>query len=346
MDIAGIIKNLLYHHNCVIIPGFGGLVAEYAPAQIHPIQHIFLPPHKSIAFNRSIKLNDGLLVAAIAREENISYELANGQVMNFVRQIETGLKNKGSFILPAIGRFYYDVEKNLLFKPEDQLNYLLPAFGLDQFIAQPVMRREEVISAIENSFIEPKKKRGMNWMGLGLVVALVALIFQVFVISSGTSKLKIQETGVFRYFNELFTRSESKNSASENNTTHSKDTLIQIVIIQNSTSHPVDTAAIIAGATATEANKAPVATVAPNASPVITTINSGDYYIIFGCFKGKRAPQVLIEELKQKGITADIVIDDSYRRVGTGGFATKEDALTQMRNYHAQGVKDAWVMKR
>ncbi|UOQ77221.1 hypothetical protein MUN84_00290 [Hymenobacter sp. 5516J-16] len=33
------IRTLLRDHDCVIIPDFGGLIADYAPAQIHPVRH-------------------------------------------------------------------------------------------------------------------------------------------------------------------------------------------------------------------------------------------------------------------------------------------------------------------
>src|ERR1700744_4322334 len=113
MDIAEIIRSLLFRHDCVIIPGFGGLVAAYAPAQVHPTQHIFLPPHKSIAFNKNLNSNDGLLITEIAGRENIPYAEATLQLQHFVRQLESSLKNKGSVILPSIGKFYFDIQKNL-----------------------------------------------------------------------------------------------------------------------------------------------------------------------------------------------------------------------------------------
>src|SRR5580698_5706270 len=103
MGVEEIIRSLLFRHDCVIIPGFGGLVAAYAPAQVHPTQHIFLPPHKSIAFNKNLNNNDGLLITEISQKENISYVEAALQLQHFVRNLESSLKNKGSFILPSIG---------------------------------------------------------------------------------------------------------------------------------------------------------------------------------------------------------------------------------------------------
>ena len=55
------ISELLYQFDCVIIPDFGGFVANYAGAKIQPIQNTFTPPSKQISFNRNLTSNDGLL---------------------------------------------------------------------------------------------------------------------------------------------------------------------------------------------------------------------------------------------------------------------------------------------
>ena len=51
MNVEKHIGELLYDHNCVIVPDLGGFVANYAPAKIHPTQHTFTPPTKNIVFN-------------------------------------------------------------------------------------------------------------------------------------------------------------------------------------------------------------------------------------------------------------------------------------------------------
>ena len=52
------INELLYNHDCVIVPEFGGFVTNYASAKIHPVQHTFTPPSKNIVFNKNLKNND------------------------------------------------------------------------------------------------------------------------------------------------------------------------------------------------------------------------------------------------------------------------------------------------
>ncbi len=87
------IKYLLFEHDCVVIPDFGGFIANYVSADIHPIRHTFVPPSKNIAFNEMLKLNDGLLVAHIANHEHISREEAlqhSFRPDDFDRMLATG----------------------------------------------------------------------------------------------------------------------------------------------------------------------------------------------------------------------------------------------------------------
>ncbi len=63
MEISQYIKELLILNDCVIIPEFGGFVANYKPATIENNQ--FFPPAKEIAFNNKLVSNDGLLIKHI-----------------------------------------------------------------------------------------------------------------------------------------------------------------------------------------------------------------------------------------------------------------------------------------
>ena len=65
---------LLRAHDCVILPGFGGFVSGYAPASVHPVTHVFQPPHKHVLFNRNLKTDDGLLLNRLLPNLLLSYQ--------------------------------------------------------------------------------------------------------------------------------------------------------------------------------------------------------------------------------------------------------------------------------
>jgi len=54
LSIDGIIGELLLRHNCVILPGFGGFIAQRQPARIDYHSGTMHPPGKSILFNRQL----------------------------------------------------------------------------------------------------------------------------------------------------------------------------------------------------------------------------------------------------------------------------------------------------
>ena len=79
------ISYLLHEHDCVILPAFGGFVANYHSAKIDPVINLMHPPKKYIVFNKSLQNNDGLLVNDVAACEGISFKKAQKKWMYLSR---------------------------------------------------------------------------------------------------------------------------------------------------------------------------------------------------------------------------------------------------------------------
>ena len=84
MKISHHIFNLLHEHDCVIIPDFGAFVSRNISAKISVDKTKIFPPNKEISFNKNLVKNDGLLINNISLIENISYELAEKKLKNWV----------------------------------------------------------------------------------------------------------------------------------------------------------------------------------------------------------------------------------------------------------------------
>ena len=91
MDITDFIRELLFDHDCVIIPDFGGFIGNYTPARIDKSNNTFFPPVKQISFNRNLNHNDGLLVGRISESAKMNYADARNLVEEFVKDIRTRL---------------------------------------------------------------------------------------------------------------------------------------------------------------------------------------------------------------------------------------------------------------
>ncbi len=126
----GYISDLLYLHDCVIIPDFGGFICNYKSAYIDEHSGLICPPSKDILFNRNLTHNDGLLVNWIADKENISYEKAAIQLTLFTEDLKIRLNQKQRIPFGNIGEFYTDRRFNILFE-SCRNNFFAEAFGME-----------------------------------------------------------------------------------------------------------------------------------------------------------------------------------------------------------------------
>lgn len=192
MNIEPYIAQLLYRYQCVTIPGFGAFLTEIQSAQLIENSHSFFPPKKTISFNAHLKNNDGLLANHIAQTEKTSYEYAISAIQYEVFNWKKSLQENGLFSIKNVGDFSLNADKNLIFTPNDQTNYLTNSFGLSAFVS-PLVKREIFEQKIEtlakNEVIEfiPERKRTASAylkyaavfvLGLGLTGATVYPIYQ------------------------------------------------------------------------------------------------------------------------------------------------------------------------
>ena len=179
MKIEQYISQLLYRYQCVTVPGFGAFLTEFQSAQLDENSHSFYPPKKMISFNPFIKNNDGLLANHLAQAEKISYEIAVNIIQNEVSHWKTKIQEFGNFSVKNIGDFSLNSEKNIVFVPIDQVNYLTASFGLSSFISPAVKRevyKKEVEQLEEKAPIifMPEKKRNYSVLKYAAVFLLSA----------------------------------------------------------------------------------------------------------------------------------------------------------------------------
>ena len=97
------IQYLVATSDCVIIPGWGGLIACYTPAHVDGSR--FMPPSRSVVFNPSLTHDDGMLASSICRREGVSFETARDEIASEVASMRSTYDACGSLSLPRIGTF-------------------------------------------------------------------------------------------------------------------------------------------------------------------------------------------------------------------------------------------------
>ncbi len=153
MDINQYIKELLLLNDCVIIPEFGGFVANYKPSTIENNQ--FFPPTKEIAFNNKLNSNDGLLINFISEAEGIDYFSAKQKLDSFVEETNLNLERNRNIYFEGVGYLHYDSRENLLFEPQLKQNLLVDSYGLQNFSYEKLYQRQMPKPAFKVEYREP-----------------------------------------------------------------------------------------------------------------------------------------------------------------------------------------------
>lgn len=175
MNLSEPIRTLLRDHDCVIIPDFGGLIAEYAPAQIHPVRHTLAPPTKRVAFNQALTRNDGLLVDALSRATNLTTAQARAQVHAAVQRMEEELAGNRRVELVGIGYLRRAVGQGIEFEYTGAQNLLPASYGLPELISRPV-RATDALLARERQAAVPMLAAGRSRRQTKLLKAAAAVI--------------------------------------------------------------------------------------------------------------------------------------------------------------------------
>lgn len=228
-SIWNFVKDLLHEHDCVIVPGFGGFVANKEPSRIDQVSHIITPPRKHLVFNQNLKTNDGLLANRIAEQLKISYADALNTIDESVSKTRDLLQDKKLIAIELFGSFRLNADANYVFLPDNQNNYLHSSFGLMPLQAEPVAGRA-IKSAKSRIFNDRKTLRGAknikrrrNTVRIlsSVFVVLVAVNLFIF-IKDPELKIANSTLNISSWFDSVFQTQPAKQVAIEAPATQTK----------------------------------------------------------------------------------------------------------------------------
>jgi cell division protein FtsN len=336
MELQVAISELLYLHDCVIIPGFGGFVTRYQPATIHPTQHSFTAPGKAILFNKSLNADDGLLANHISRNTGLSFSEAKSFIDKEVRAIDAALRQGKKVQLANVGDLYLDVEKSIQFSPDRSANYLLESFGLSEFQSAPIKRMEDYprVVAMPSAVNVVKKDRKF----LKRVLIAAALIpFAV-----GLSYLPFQ-TNINKQLSALipFGSNDGKKGVYSPRNHDVKEINLKQVAFNYEKSVPVESAP----APVSQPEVVAVPKVEVKSQPVtVNTTVSYKFLLIAGCFESEANAQKFIADLNSKGLNAELAgkAPNGLIRVACGKFSDRNEAISAQRDLNQKNTA-TWI---
>jgi nucleoid DNA-binding protein len=197
LDITAYIRELLFGHDCVIVPGFGGFIGNYTPARIDKSSNTFFPPVKQISFNRNLNHNDGLLVGRISESVKMNYADARNLVEEFVNDIRKKLSGGEKVVFENIGNFINNHEGNVQFEPDREANYHLDSYGLTSFQVTPLEGydvRKKVLKYKDKEPVKQASRRKILWRAAVVLPLLTALV--VVSLTTDILKTKVQRTSM------------------------------------------------------------------------------------------------------------------------------------------------------
>ncbi|MCM1441813.1 MAG: hypothetical protein NC131_21770 [Roseburia sp.] len=167
------IQYLTKAHDCVVLPGFGALIAHRVAASI--VGNRFMPPSRTLAFNPAVSHNDGMLAMSLSRREGISYEAANLTVDSAIEELRNIYDLTGELTLPRIGRFVRDDSGAMQFEPADGATSIAAA----DYIGLPIVELQtaaEELPAEEETAEQPRTLRFAPLRHAGRVAASIAAL--------------------------------------------------------------------------------------------------------------------------------------------------------------------------
>ena len=169
MTIFKEIQDLLYNNDCVIIPEFGAFILKSHSAYIQ--NNNFYPPKKSISFNSMLNENDGLLVKYISTNRNISYKKALKIITDEAQSLNKNLSRFRKIDIELLGSLELNEENNIIFYPNESINFDSNSFGLESFSREPIRK------SINDVTPEPKINTIPIFRYAAIFVALIGLSY-------------------------------------------------------------------------------------------------------------------------------------------------------------------------
>lgn len=330
VDITAHIRELLFGHECVIIPGFGGFIGNYTPARLDKASGIFHPPVKKISFNRNLNHNDGLLIKKVCGSTGMNYGDTRNMVEEFVSGMRRKLERGERVVFDHIGSFINNHEGNVQFEPEENVNYHLDSYGFESFRCVPLegydVRRK--IAAVQHKDVAQRRiLRKYIWRAAVVIPLAGAIAF----VSLDTNflKTKVEVT--------------SMNPLVSAELEHNK------VAVDNEIAGQVIEETFVPAVTATEeasiTENLPAEPAEADISEKVPVVPTGNFYVITGSFQSEENAGRQVSQLQTRGFNPKIVSINGFYRVCAMECPDLETALSKKDSIIAS-FPGAWISKK
>lgn len=353
------IELLLLDHNCVIVPGLGGFIANTASAVYNggsDGDKLFIPPYRNIGFNPQLQVNDGLLVQSYMQAYDASYPAAYLQMEKDIELLNSHLNLFGEYNLEGIGILHKSLGQSITLT-SPTAGILTPSlYGTYSFSIKSVteVERERKVQEATNQTnllhiqtegdlkIEETKKeetkkakkishkkvdeKKHNYLIDFSIAAAASIILFIAFLAPSIRDMKMQPETVVA--GTMPTVAKSKDEVKTNAEKKNPDTKV------NNTGN--NTEAKIVEETG------------GNAASVPEQAKEKNFTIVLASFVSEKNSNVLISNLASQGFgEAKFIKKGKTSRVIYSSYATEEEAISSLLDLRKQNeaFAEAWTLK-
>lgn len=375
IEVAQYIEHLLRQHDCVIVPGLGGFIAQDCAATYIEEECCFLPPYRSVTFNPCLTMNDGLFVHEIAEQHHLSYDDALTAVNQAVNEIHKRILTKGKYKIAGVGTLENVNAKSYEFTP---LPYGIEApdlYGLDSYYFAPIQQETdaEEKGATESAVnVETTTKATedndhftlsipMNVIRYAAVAAVSVVFFFICIAPFNTAIHQGRnEAGMFQSFWNLIepqlatvqpseSTSEARTAKAEANATASEGSDIQTTESEEKSDEATTTGMPTSRTAQTSENTESVTTEAAEATATAETAAASvpHFAISVATAIPEEGAKGLVATMKSYGLPDAHIVKDDYIRVVYGYYTTEAEAKTALATLRQNNsaFAQSWVLQ-
>lgn len=319
MALTQIIKDLLYLNDKLVIPGFGGFVAQHTPAQINTDKNVITAPGKYFIFDSTLVEDDGVLVNYISKKKSVSRQEASSQVREMVAGFMRKLDQGNTLVIEQVGYFLKDEKGIIRFKREEEQNYRPESFGLFPAAIKVPSRESQIADEV---YVPERKNRLVRilliFLAINVIGALSAIIYWKY----------DDIASYFRQFSDKKTEVPVHDSVDYQSP---PDT--------SSLGQYIDTSTNIKNALRYEE-------VQEKDSDSIKIETEKAYYIIAGSFQSYPKAEIFSKTLRKQGFETEVIeFSHDLFRISVGEYKSREEALKQLEIVKSRkGTEKAWLL--
>lgn len=307
------IEYLMMRNDCVVVPGWGALVANHAPAQLNE-SHIG-KPSRLIGFNSSITHNDGLLASSLTRRHSISYdkacELIATNVAAFGRQLSGGTE----VAFGRLGFFKLDENGKMQFVPAMQPNACDEFFGLQQFDFNTLAQVEE------SAHVASVSRSVFSRHGIKVAASIAALIGLGVILST-----------------PVLINRQSQNASMNIATVKTKPNVVTVKPVSKTTASDNQITVINADEQQSSLKESPVF------NDGMPCDEDGSFLLVINSCKKQHQAQELVKQYATKGIKAKPVQRGKYYHLVVAQSNNKQELINAKKQLPAK-YRKAWVSR-